>query len=167
MNTRPHTLALLVLASGMAACTSEHGGVELLVPADVEFTWDGAYNDTVDGLAAILPLDVMVYDAVTGEPVAGAAVELSSDHAAFVLAEDVWSGEAGCIDCMWDAYRDEYVELAPDAAASPFLAHTDAVGLARVYAVVDAVPERAQGFDAVQVRAVFDAQERFVALVPR
>ena len=166
MNRRLARTILFALAASTAGCVAEVQGPELLVPGTLEFPWDEAYNATDDGLSAVLPLDVLVYDVVTGEPLPGAAVELSADRVAFVLADDVLPGEAGCTECTWDAYRDEYVEVVPSHDGAPWVAHADATGLVRVYAVVDAVPEDAAGFAPITVRAAYDGLERYVRPAP-
>lgn len=184
-SSRRSLLATSALAALGSACASPDAGVQLLVPADVEFSWKAAYNEEGDGLAAILPVDVMVYDGESGVPIGGSWVELWSDGAALVRVDQVEPGEAWCARCLWDAYRDEFVEL-PGAGPreegvsggqAPLIVETDAAGLARVYAVVDAVDVGADGFEPVRVRVALDERpvgERGVAtyehtllLVPR
>jgi hypothetical protein len=183
----PMTWMLLALLSpALAACGGASSGSsegQLLVPADVEFPWNDAYNEPYDGRAAIVPLDVMVYDGLTGEPVAGVDVELSSDEAEFVDADEVLraDGDAGCDACVWDAYRDEYVELPADLAfggrelglagrdtgRGALIVTTDAAGLVRAHAVVDALPVARGAFAPVAVRVRIDGDEATLRLEPR
>lgn len=168
MNTR--LLLPLVL---LAACTSEDAPVSVLVPQLVEFPWDAAYDAPDDGRVALLPLDVMVYDRLTGEPLAGADVSVSSDVASFVPADAVVAAPPGCVDCVWDAYRDEFVELDVDAV-TPWVATSDDDGLVRVYARVDSLAGLGAGVVSVSVTGTAGAAPQpdpahaeIVRLVPR
>ncbi|MCB9665628.1 MAG: hypothetical protein H6732_16080 [Alphaproteobacteria bacterium] len=181
---RPLAPLLVALSAAAGGCApSDPAGVRLLVPADVEFSWKTAYNDEGDGLAAILPVDVMVYEGVSGVPVGGSWVELWSEGATLVPTDRVEPGDMWCARCLWDAYRDEFVELPDDGApagrtteVAPLLVETDAAGLARVYAVVDAVGVGAEGFEPVRVHVALEEQpvaaraegfEHTLLLVPR
>lgn len=163
-----HLLAVASLA--LAACDTEDdvmARAQILVPEDVEFPWNEAYNQAEDGIAAILPLDVMVYDGASGEPVVFAPVELDAEGVGFVLIDDVASADESCLDCLWDPWLDQYVALRPGALTAPLGAVTDADGLARVYAVVDALPMDLYGFDDEVVRVRLADNEAVVHLVPR
>lgn len=142
-------LPLVLLA---AACSSDDGAVSVLVPQEVEFPWDAAYDAVNDGRVALLPLDVMVYDGVTGEALVGADVVVTSDFAAFVPGDAVVAADPGCVDCAWDAFRNEYVELDVDAT-DPWLATTDDDGLVRVFALVDSLADLSDGAVTVSVTA--------------
>jgi hypothetical protein len=65
----------LILTVVVAACAPELGS-EVLVPDQVPVVWDAAYNGVDDGLGALVPVDVMVYDGETGQPIPGLAVEV-------------------------------------------------------------------------------------------
>ncbi len=159
---RVRTSALLLLAT---ACTAPVGGVELLVPDDVEFTWNAAYDLPSDGLVALIPLDVMVYGAFDGLPTEGAVVTLSADAVGFLAAEAISAADPACVDCVWDAYRDAYVDVRAEEAAAPLEVVTDASGLARVHALVDAIGSG--GTEPIEVRVQLGEQERVLLLLPR
>jgi len=167
-------LAMLTLAIVATGCAPD-GGVDVLATGDVEFRWDPQFNELDDGAAAIIPLDVMVFDDLTGEPLAGVAVTWHADAAAFADADAVMVGDADCDDCVYDVWRDSYVELIGsgfdeglDAAVVPMRTRTDADGLSRVYAVVDAVDaDPAEGFLPVRVDVHALGHERAFDLLPR
>lgn len=159
--SRPVVLTALALLAG-ACVPSEEDGVQLLVPADLEFSWNDAYDAPDDGLAAVLPLDVMVYDAVTGEALAGVEVTLSSDVVSFVEAEAILRADLDCDDCVWDAWRDAYVELDHEAVTTPLVVTTDASGLARAHAVVDAIDG-----EPVEVQVELGRRVETLNLLPR
>ncbi len=150
------SLPLVVLASACSA--SPDAGVDLLVPDDVEFAWNSAYNDVGDGRLALLPLDVMVYDAVDGEPVEGVVVRIDAEEVDFVGASLVEAALPSCEACPWDAYRDEYVDLEADAVVTQLDATSDASGLVQVLAVLDHLSlEGGVGEVAVRVSLAGDA----------
>lgn len=101
-------IAALLLAQ---ACDD---GPRLLAPEEVSFAWDEAWNEHDDGLLALVPLDVMVYDGATGGPLAGAELTLrvsSHGQGGLLPVEAVEAGEDGCEDCAWDAWSDLPVRL--------------------------------------------------------
>jgi hypothetical protein len=160
---------LLVLVAALGACASDvaaSDGAQLLVPFDIEFSWNEAYNEADDGLVAVLPLDVMVYDGATGEPLF-AELEVSSVDARFLEPMQLGAGAPGCEACVWDAFRDEYVEFPRDAVGEPVTIETDADGFARLYALVDVLPEREGLFDAVPITVALGDREEIVYLKPR
>lgn len=146
------TRLLLPLALMVAACSSDDATVSVLVPQEVEFPWDAAYDAVNDGRVALLPLDVMVYDPLTGDALVGADVSVTSDGALFVPADAVVAAAPGCVDCAWDAFRNEYVELDVDAT-EPWVATTDEDGLVRVFALVDSLVDAGDGPVSVSVSA--------------
>jgi hypothetical protein len=172
MNLSKKSLMVLVLA--LAACGPEDimdEGAQLLVPVEVEFPWNEAYNEADDGRAALVPLDVMVYDGVTGEPVFADLV-LRAENAEFILPEQVVDAQPGsdarvCTDCIWDVYRDEFVAQPLQDPDAPLTLVTDSDGMARVFVVVDEVPLRDGNFDDITVAVVLGSQEELVGLVPR
>ncbi len=129
---------------------------QLLVPADVDVPWDASFDGVGDGLVAVVPVDVMMYDANTGSPLADVAVTVA-----------VPDGEAGLVgendvvvappeDAVWDARRDRWVALATDHLAPALTVRTDATGLVRLNVVVDAF-EGAPVLVTVSARGVEDA----------
>lgn len=105
--------ACLVVVS---ACTEDEGphGAQLLVPDDVLLHWDDSFNREGDGLGALVPIDVMVYDGVSGEPLAGAEVVIeASDTGTWLLLEEdfVVVEPEGCLDCALPS-----PDLVPDPA---------------------------------------------------
>jgi hypothetical protein len=175
------SLLLLVLAPTVVGCataapTSDAvdpaaGTPHVLAQSDVEFPWNAAYNQVDDHLAAVLPLDLMIYDGESGEPVPGVEVELSSTSATFVEADAVLSGTVDCDACLWDAYRDEYIDLPPEAGVEPLVVTSDAAGLVRAYAVVDTLPisrgPSGVRFEAATVRVRIEGEEQALRLEPR
>ena len=120
----------------LAAC----GRIEpqLLVPEDVDVPWDVSFDGVGDGLVAVVPVDVMLYDANTGDPLVGVMVDVS-----------VPDGEAGLVGendvvvasperAVWDARRDRWVALATEHLAAAGSYRTDGTGLVRLNVVVDA-----------------------------
>lgn len=167
MTSRLATLAVVSVAAGACVPEAAPTGAQVLLPADVEFSWNDAYNQEDDGRAAILPLDVMVYDVATQEALPGVDVELASDQAMFVPSEVVQSGDPDCTGCVWDAYRDEWVDLDPASVDEPLVVQTDAYGLARVYALVDAVSIAKGRYEPVTVRVGAGQRFETMQLVPR
>lgn len=134
MNRRFLTTAAIALAAG--ACVEEQG-TELLTPVALEFSWQEAYDGEQDGLAAVVPFDVVVYDRTSGEPVPGTVIELRSDDVGLVGEAAVGSAAPGCSACVWDAYSDAYVELSDAGAPGSLDVMADDNGIVRVHAVVD------------------------------
>jgi len=142
------TAAALAVLSGCGESV-EGGDAQLLVPDDVALHWDVRFNGEEDGLGALVPVELMVYESVSGEPVEGVQVKVQSEHDGMVVVplEDVVLVDSeDCDDCafLWDAWRDQYFEykfiedaVIPGATAE---LETDENGLARVYLYVDAFP---------------------------
>ncbi len=139
---------LLLTSMVAAGCVLEGSeDPQLLVPEDIDIAWDMSFNAEEDGIAAVIPVDVMLYDAATGEPVVNAEVELQSveSGAAFVMPDEVVpltldeAAEAG----WWDTRRDRLVSFEPEdlVPTGRIQVRTDGSGLARVYVVADAFPE--------------------------
>ena len=120
----------------LAAC----GRIEpqLLVPAGVEVPWDTSFDGVGDGLVAVIPVDVMLYDSNTGDPLADVVVEVTvpEGEAGLVGENDVVAAapEGG----VWDARRDRWVALASDRLPGTASYRTDGTGLVRLNVVVDA-----------------------------
>ena len=156
---KPHGFALsaswLALWGALGAGCAEDGasadGVAVLTPDTVSFPWDDAFDLPDDGVAAFVPLDVMVYRSGDGLPVAHAVVVVRADGVELVspAAVAVVGGEGeGCPiggdgeSCVWDVFGDALVRIDPSASPAPvFVGETDSAGLLRVYAVVDALTD--------------------------
>ncbi len=142
------TLSIAALVA-LSACAEAEGDPELLLPADLPVAWDASWNERGDGLGALVPVDVMVYDSATGSPMGDVDLALSADGegAWWVTTEAVEVVEPdACLGCeiLWDAARDQFVRI--DAVDDPRMTGssiellTDADGVARLYLVVDAFP---------------------------
>lgn len=161
------TVSLVAFAVAASGCGREEV-VEVYAPGDVEFRWNTAFNESDDGLTAVIPLDVLVFDEVTGAPLADVAVIWSSDGAAFADADGLRAADDRCDACVWDAWRDTFVEVLPGALALPFAARTDADGLSRVHIVVDRVePFPGGGFLPIRVDITAAGRVRSLDLFPR
>ena len=141
---------LTLLLVGCAVEDSEMGP-QLLVPDEVPVDWDASLDGVDDGLVALVPVDVMVYDSQSGDPLDGMEIELIGDAPDTLLAhvDDVFaatapdeSGDDVVEGAMWDAWRDRYVTVADDAPSERLTVSTDSTGLARVYVVVDRLSAR-------------------------
>jgi hypothetical protein len=127
-------IAALVLVQ---ACDDDlSSGPRLLAPEEVSFAWDEAWDEADDGLLALVPLDVMVYDGATGEPRADAELALRVSGGALLPVEAVEAGEDGCADCVWDAWSDLPVRL---------------FGVASVASVASVAGDGAQAWSSVAV----------------
>lgn len=151
MTHRRYAMGLVVLALGCAQEPGRLDGVELISTHAVEFGWDSAFNDPDDGLVSLVPLDVLALDGLTGEPLADVWVVWRSDQAMFADPAAVLVGDMDCDVCVWDAYGDAFVEVEDGSVQVPFATRTDLDGIARVYAVVDAVKRDHQGFLPLEV----------------
>ncbi len=148
--------SLIGVVLAAAGCVSDADRPEVYTPGDIEFRWDDAFNDLDDGLAAYIPLDVMVLDPSLGLPLAGVPVTWVATDAAFADPSALRVGDAACVTCTWDAWRDTFVEVSDgedgdEVAVVPFRSRTDDDGIARVYAVVDTVDEDELGFVPVRI----------------
>lgn len=142
-------LWVVALSAGCAEDATSGDAVAVLTPSTVSFPWDDAFDLPDDGVAALVPFDVMVYRSSDGLPVARAEVALHAFGAELVspAAVTVVGGDGqGCPvggdneSCVWDVFGDALVRLDPTAPPAPdFVGETDGAGLLRVYAVVDAV----------------------------
>jgi hypothetical protein len=170
---RTHAIAALALAaSGCALDADDPGAETLLVPTSLELHWSEAFNGLDDGLGAVVPVDVMVYDSATGEPRGGAAIEVHPPRGVTVLTEgDLARIEPeSCEDCalFWDAYRDQYYLVLVDPAELGVVRlRTDSQGLARAFLVVDMFEPRAGEFAPSRVHVLGASADAVVLLVPR
>jgi len=143
----------------LAAC-GESAERELLVPDVVSVEWSEAYDAEGDGLGSVVPVDVMVYEAASGEPQAGVAVQVTSEHdGTWVLPSDALvPDDVGNGTSLWDARHDRYLSLqlpAAEAVVGSRQVITNEDGVARVLLFVDALPGGPRSFDDVAV--VFSA----------
>jgi hypothetical protein len=132
----------------LVACVEEADSSGLLLPEQVQVGWEAEYNARGDGLGALVPVDVMVYDGATGEPRADVEVHVWTDDDAampvpvegvLVLDRDLELGPNRELEA-WDAEHDQFVALEPVELLD---LRTDAGGVARLYLFVDAFPEGA------------------------
>jgi hypothetical protein len=169
---RPNLIAAMLL-TGLVACEGEAVD-QMLLPADVTLEWDASFNAEDDGLGALVPVDVMVYEAESGEPVAGVPITLDAGELASILTpDDVWVVDPDVVDnswceaCIWDGYLDQYMELDGAEGADAVALHTDADGVARAYVYVDSFPRDASGFTSVPVVVTADMAEEAFFLIPQ
>jgi len=144
----------------------------LLVPETVAIHWNASFNGLQDGRVAIVPVDLMVYDATDGVPMAGVDVEISVSGMFSVLADvdDVAPLLTDCVDCdvVWDAYQDDYY-LMNDAVredATRLQLTADNEGIAKFFVVVDAFEFDRDAFLAVDVIAETDLTRSTFSLLP-
>lgn len=169
------TSAIAAIAFATSACaldTEDPGAETLLVPTSLELHWSEAFNGLDDGLGAVVPVDVMVYDSATGEPRSGAAIEVHPPAGVSVLTDaDLARVEPeSCEDCalFWDAYRDQYyLVLVDPAELGAVRLRTDSEGLARAFLVVDMFEPRPGGFAPARVHVLGASTDASVVLVPR
>lgn len=169
------SLAITMLSVAASACAIDADDLAadtLLVPASIELHWSDAFNGTDDGLGAVVPIDVMVYDGLTGEPRGGIELDLQTSPGVYALTEHelVRLEPESCLDCalFWDAYRDQYYGLLVDTSdLGSARLRTDSEGLARVFVVVDSFESGALDFEPSRVHVLADAADATVLLVPR
>ena len=159
------TSILFVATLAAAGCDVDvdaEGRVRILPPDDVAFVWDVSMNAQDDGMGALVPLDVLVYDRHTGEPMRDVEVDVTIEHGV-LLPEDglMLFREASCATCVsfWDAQLDRTVLLDETDGVSSGVFLSDGDGMVRLYAVMDELPTRDGEFEvsAVQIQAGRDA----------
>ena len=161
---------LAILGLFLAACGQDE---QLLLPDNIEVHWDSSFNALDDSLGAVVPVDVMVYDSTSGEPLSDVELEFHVDtqHAHLLrtsaLAPMVWR----CDDCdsLWDSYSDQYYEVNVelDVTHPRLRINTDEDGLAQFYVVVDSFAANNGSFLSVEVEAETDAVRGSFYLQPR
>jgi len=169
--------AVAPIALLASACLPPDSGMEapytasLQLPEDIVLAWNQAYNDTEDGIGALVLLDLLVYDSDSGDPMDNIRVEVMSlwggiylipqtavkivpPPSELAVSECDTDGD-GAIDAdapdacswNWDTSGDQYFELGSDFADaySPNLMYgaTDEHGLLRVWVYVDSMPAAA------------------------
>lgn len=147
----PMSLTLLA-----AACVEEEQP-RLLIPHGIEVAWEEAYNLEGDGLGALVPVDVMVYDGGTGEALGNMPLEVWTEHdgAWPVPAEGVFLVVDPELEpAFWDASSDQFVTL--ETGDDPLGMMTDSTGLARGYLYVDSF---GAPFEPIDVLVSMDAAE--------
>lgn len=152
--------SVLLPALLFAVACSEDGrtadGAQVLVPDAVDVAWDDRLNATGDGLGMLVPVDVMVYEGTTGEPLELVRLRIETDDGAILLDPEAVESQPGdCADCVWDAGRDRFL-LLPDEASEPAPLLTDADGMARIYVWIDAFPT--DGVDRLPVEVEVDTE---------
>lgn len=148
---------------------------QLLVPEDVEVVWDASFNGAGDGMVALVPVDLMVYDASSGQPLAFTELDVrvvgGADAMVLFPDEVVPSSpySARQTDLMWDAWRDRWFVFAEESdSTAGDRVRTDAWGLARIYVMADAFPASgADGFDPIPVVVSMGITDDTFLLVPR
>lgn len=165
------TLPALLLFSGCFDA-SEEEGPQLLAPEQVEFYWDSSFNGYEDNLGALVPMDLMVYDGVSGEALEAVRLDIAiaGGEGLVVPPEAVgFLDVEECADCdyLWDSYRDQYFVLpeGDGALANRLTLETDNTGLARVYVFVDALGEESFGNSHLDVRIGMGDSSQTVVLV--
>ena len=161
----------------MSACLPPGTGVEapysaaLQLPEDITLSWDQEYNETDDGIGALILLDLLVYDSDSGSPLDNIRVEVMSLWGGIYLIPktavktvpgpeqpdpaECDADNNGEIDVdapdscswFWDTSGDQYIQLSSEYAGgrAPNLMYgaTDEHGLLRVHAYVDSMPASA------------------------
>lgn len=163
---RTFLLASMLLT--LVACARDEA--QVLVPEDVEIAWDASYNGYDDGIGAVVPVDIMVYEAATGEPVDFVDLEVraADEGVLLFLPEALVPCELeDDRELLWDVRQDMAYELV-EADEGPVALRTDSDGLARVGVLVDAFPLTEVGdFDAVTVSISTELGDESFSLVPR
>jgi len=153
----PAAITLLMLS----ACADEFDA-QLLVPDDIDVEWDESFNRTSDGIGVLVPIDVMVYEANTGEALYEVQLHVDTGlDTAMVVADDgvelVEVVDFDAEDAEWDVWRDRYFTF--DAPNDVVEVQTDPDGLARIYVWVDAFEAGPVGFAPVTVTVSAVASE--------
>ncbi len=135
------TVLTATAAAMLVACVDDGGapeGAQLLVPDQVGVYWDDGFDATDDGVGSMVPVDLMVYEGLTGEPLEAIDLDLtpSSDDIELLSADGIEVVASDCRDCVWDAMRDRYLAWGDDVGAT----RTDSDGLARIYVWIDHFP---------------------------
>jgi hypothetical protein len=135
------TVLTATAAAMLVACVDDGGapeGAQLLVPDEVGVYWDDGFDGTDDGVGSLVPVDLMVYEGLTGEPLEAIDLDLaaSTDDLTLIASDALEVVGSDCRECVWDATRDRYLAWNAESAAT----RTDSDGLARIYVWVDHFP---------------------------
>ena len=166
----PQSVTIVMLLGLAAGCTAEESGAQLLVPNDIALHWDESFNGVEDGLGALVPIDLMVYDGQSGEPMSWVELELEGRGDTtlampFQVAISIDSNrEEGA---EWDAYRDQYFHFVGTNPSEQLSVQTDADGLARVYVYVDAFRRRSRGYTPASVLVSSTSTEELFYILPQ
>lgn len=154
----------------LGACATDgdlaRGGATVLMPPEVEFQWNEAYNQAEEGIVSILTVDVMVYDGLSGEALPQWPVELEVDSAILALPEDLERSDELCDWCVWDAERDRYVSF-DESLDSQLTVTTDEAGIARVVVIVDELGFEGEDFESTLLQARVGDDLQVCELLPR
>ena len=181
-----------IVAVGLVACAAD-AEPELLVPDAVDVAWSDAYDGEQDGLGAVVPLDVLVYDSTTGAPLEGVELAVASEHdGTWVLPSDTLTAidatdadHAGddplaravetleasdTLQILFDTRHDRFVTIQAnplDLRTGTTSVTTNVDGVARVLLVVDRFPSGGEGYAdvAVAVTAAGDLTLEHVLLL--
>jgi len=168
------TFAIIAVATVAAGCVETEADVlaeaTLLLPEDLQIHWDSSFNGDYDGLGALVPVDVMVYEGDSGEPLGQVEIELRGAEPGVIVVDvdAVHFDVEDCDRCAWDAWRDQYIEVDGSEHAAVFL--TDPDGLARAYVWADWFPTEGVGeeeFRPVAVTATLGPTEGSFLVIPQ
>ena len=159
-----------------SACVADEGAfvldAEVLLPDDFLLFWDEAFNGIGDELVAVVPVDVMVYDPQTGEPLEGVELLLAPDTATarVLYTDEILLMEADeCpspCESSWDAYRDFVVIEMDTEEGTERVVMTDDNGLARAYVEVDAFPRVLGEWEPVMINVMMGPRSVEFLLIP-
>lgn len=161
----------------LAACGTEPlAESELLLPDLVSVAWEDAYNAENDGLGALVPVDVMVYDGASGEPLPDVELQVwtddvsawptSAEGVVVVSPTDPTAFTPSFLQ-VWDASRDQFVAFEP---VDTIDLRTDDGGMARLYVYVDSFPEEEDeegGLGPIRVVVTMGEVDELFWLAPR
>jgi hypothetical protein len=159
----------------LAACGRDEAleGAQVLVPEDVEITWDASFNREDDGVGALVPVDIMIYHGATGQPLEAVSMEVRSPWALLFRPDEVLPAKPGtppeCAEA-WDVREDANLALCPneEEISEALRLHTDPDGLARVQVWVDAFPVEDDGsFGVIPVAISTEVADEAFFLLPR
>jgi len=170
---RRSSFASAALLIGASACVAvDPAEAELLVPEDIELHWDRAFNGVDDDLVALVPVDVMVYESESGEPLGGVALEIETDQSLLELlpfdaVSPLDADDCEGRPCLWDARRDRYLDIGAGLSGLEPPLLTDVDGLARFYVLVDGFPGQEASYEPVPVVVSMGVHEATFQLVPQ
>lgn len=155
---------LLPLALLLFACSEAEESVLLVAPHEVEFSWNPAFNERDDGMVAVVPIEVMVYDSESGLPRAAATIELRGQGAVVLPQDAVMFADPEDDAALWDSWRDAFVQVDSHLVAPAMALDTGEDGLIRFYALIDEVPGAGAELGVI---VTYDDLDERIALRPR